>query len=129
MKILPRFILALTLTLPILTSGVQAATTLKISSTPINPQSQFQIVFDCAVIADDQIGDEIPNNILTTTPHLPGKIRWKSSNIADFIPTSPPTMGTTYTFNLNKGLTDRDGKEIPSTKLKTVTSEAFNGRY
>ena len=125
MKTSLRFVIALTFLLPLLAPNIHAATTLRISQSQISPDTRYEIIFDRAVIEDKQINQVVDNTIMTITPPIPGKIRWKASNIANFIPSAPPTMGTTYKFTLNKGLTDRDGKEVPSTLLKTAKSESF----
>ena len=121
----PRSLITLALILPALVSSLHAATTLKISNTKLTPESKYEIIFDRAVISDEQINQVVDNKIMKITPALAGKIHWKSSNVAQFIPSVAPTMGTVYTFNLNNGLSDRDGKAVPSTKLKTINSEAF----
>jgi len=120
-----RVLFALTLLLPGFTSGIQAATTLRVSTTTLVPESKYQIIFERAVIADDQVNQVVANTIMNITPALPGKIHWKASNIADFIPDGPPALGVTYTFSINKGLVDRDGKEVPAAKLKTAATESF----
>lgn len=120
-----RAIFALSLLLSSLVSGLQAATTLRISSSRLVPESKYQIIFDRAVVADDQVDQMVANTIMKITPELAGKIHWKASNIAEFIPDGPPKLGQTYTFSLHPGLTDRDGKEVPATKLKTMATEPF----
>ena len=128
MKTPLRAFLALAMLLPVFASGLHAATTLRISTSQLTPESKYQIIFDRAVIKDDQVNKLVENNIISISPKLPGKIHWKASNIATFIPSAPPAMGKTYTFTLNKGLVDRDGKEVPAIKLKTIASEPFRVR-
>ncbi|BDS05565.1 membrane protein [Oceaniferula spumae] len=120
-----RALFALTLLIPFFTTGIKADTTMRVSTTRLVPESKIQIIFDRAVIPDDQVNQVAENTILEITPPLEGKIHWKSANVADFVASSPPTMGVTYTFSLNKGLVDRDGKEVPAIKLKTIASEPF----
>jgi len=125
MKTPLRTFTTLALILTAFVSSLHAATTLRISNSRITPESKYQIIFDRAVIPDDQVNKVVKNTIMKISPNLPGKIHWKASNIATFIPSAPPAMGKMYTFTLNKGLVDRDGKEIPSIKLKTIASESF----
>ena len=102
---------------------LQAATTLKISTPQLKPESKIEIIFDRAVVSDDQVNTTAPNSIITIEPALNGTLHWRAANIATFIASEAPKMGKQYTFSLNKGLVDRDGKALPATKLKTIQAE------
>ncbi|MBT8036498.1 MAG: hypothetical protein KJO21_03035 [Verrucomicrobiae bacterium] len=109
----------------ILPSWIQAATTLQISTSKLTPESQIEIIFDRAVASDDAVNQGSANRILKIKPAIQGTIRWRSTNIARFIPSEAPQMGTTYSFSIAKGHTFQDGTPLPPIKLKTITSEPF----
>lgn len=111
--------------LAITTSSIQAATTLRVSTPQLSPESKIQIIFDRAVASDDQLKKTTPNKLLIIHPPLPGKILWTSANIAEFKPSAAPLMGTPYKFSIAKGQSFRDGTPLPAIKLNTVLSEPF----
>jgi len=108
-----------------LPSRSQAATTLRLSTTQLNPESKIKIIFDRAVMADNAVNKSVSNSILNIQPALKGRIHWRAANIAQFVPSEAPSMGTKYSFSLVKGLSHRDGTALPATLLKTVLSEPF----
>jgi uncharacterized protein YfaS (alpha-2-macroglobulin family) len=121
---LAKFTLALAL-ICIGSSQVKAATTLRISSSQLKPESKIEVIFDRAVVNDDQINKITPNITLKIEPALKGSLVWKSGNVATFIAKEAPKMGVTYTFSISVGQTFRDGIPLPAIKLKTVSSEPF----
>ena len=118
-------VLILILLSSVFSPQLQAVTTLKVSDRYLTPKSTFQVIFDQAIITDEEVGKTEPNNLITITPHIPGNIHWKAGNIAQFVPSAPLAISTTYTFQLKSGLTDINGKKLPSIKLKTIESKAF----
>jgi len=107
----------------------QAATTLRVLNSQLNPESKISLVFDRGVATDAQLKNSAPTKLLKITPALPGHFFWKSANIVEFIPSSPPLMGCNYTFSIAKGHTFRNGKPLPAIKLKTISSEPFRVTY
>lgn len=104
---------------------LEAATTLRVSSPQLAPESKIEIIFDRAVAQDSQINQKVANTILNTQPALPGEILWKSANVAQFIPSAAPHMGVNYQFSISKGHKFLDGSELPAIKLKSILSEPF----
>ncbi|MCP5535765.1 MAG: hypothetical protein H7A51_05960 [Akkermansiaceae bacterium] len=104
---------------------LHAATTLRISSPQLKPESKIEIIFDRAIVTDDAVNKILPNDILTVQPDLKGSIHWRAANIATFIPSEAPKMGSTYTFSIANGHSYRDGTPLPAATLKTVPSEPF----
>ena len=122
MKTSIRFITALALILP---ASLKAAATVRVSTTQLKPESKIEIIFDRAMVAENQLNQPLANNILKIKPNLSGKIAWRSTNIARFIPDAPPEMGETYTFSLAKGVKNREGEKLPTKTLATIAAEPF----
>lgn len=122
MKTAIRFLAALALALP---ACLQAAATLRISSPQLKPESTIEVIFDRAVVNENQLNQPVANTVLDIKPALPGKIAWRSTNIARFTPGAPPAMGATYTFSLAKGIKNREGAVLPAKALKTIKAEPF----
>jgi hypothetical protein len=122
MKMHIRTLVALALTLP---AWLQAATTLRVSTPQLKPESQIEIIFDRSVVTDKAVNQMAANNILKIKPVIKGKIHWRATNIARFVPSEAPKMGTTYEFSIAKGHTFHNGTELPAIKLKTIASEPF----
>ena len=109
----------------VLSPTLHAAATLRISTPQLRPESTIEVIFDRAVVNENQLNQPVANNILSIKPALPGKIAWRATNIARFTPSSPPKMGVSYTFSLAKGLKNREGAKIPAKALKTIQAEPF----
>ncbi|NWK57066.1 hypothetical protein HW115_15695 [Verrucomicrobiaceae bacterium N1E253] len=103
----------------------KAATSLRLSTTQLNPESEIEIIFDRAVVGEPQLQQSSNNALIGIKPKLPGNIVWKAANIARFVPSQAPLMGTEYTFSVLKGQQFLDGKKLPSGKIQTVKSEPF----
>lgn len=126
-RILPFFGKA-TLSALLLSSGlspVRAATTLKVSDELLAPDSKMEIVFDHAVVADDQLNRPLDNTLLLSQPKLPGKLVWTAANIAYFHPETAPKMDTLYRFSIAQGARFLSGDPIPAIPLQRIKSEAF----
>jgi uncharacterized protein YfaS (alpha-2-macroglobulin family) len=104
---------------------LQAATRLQVSTRQLTPESTITIVFERAVVKDEQIHQASSAKWLKISPNLPGTLFWKSANVAEFHPRSAPLMGTTYTFSIAKGHHFRDGSPLPSGTIGKTTSESF----
>lgn len=104
---------------------IQAETTLNISRSQLAPDSSIQIIFDRAVVDDKQVGQSIKNSLLKISPKIKGQLLWESPNIANFIPSQAPHMGTLYQFSIPKGLQFLDGTKIPPINFKPIMSEPF----
>ncbi len=122
MKTYIRTLVALAITLP---AWLQAATTLRVSTPQLCPESNIEIIFDRAVVSDQNVNQLTANRLLKIRPALKGSIHWRAANIARFIPSEAPVMGATYSFSISKGQTFRDGSALPATKLKTIAAEPF----
>lgn len=104
---------------------LSAKTTLKVSTALLTPESTIEIIFDRAIIAENEVHQTSDNRILVIKPKLPGKILWKSSNVAEFIPTQAPQMGTAYSFSIAKSLRFADHQKLAASDLGIVRSEPF----
>jgi len=102
-----------------------AAPRLVISTPALTPESTIDLVFDSPAVATTELGKTEPNTWLNIKPALPGKLIWKTQNIANFIPDVSPAIGTTYTFSLAKGHKLLDGTALPAGKITTIASEPF----
>ena len=122
MKTAIRFLAILIFTLP---GWLHATATLRVSTTQLKPESVIEVIFDRAVVTENQLNQPQANTILTIKPALPGKIAWRATNIARFIPDAAPKMGTLYTFSLAQGIKNREDKALPAKVLKTIASEPF----
>ena len=71
------------------------------------------------------LGKTVDNTWLEITPALPGKLRWKAQNIAEFLPEQSPAIGTTYTFSIPKNRKHLDASAVPAGKFATLKSEDF----
>ena len=102
-----------------------AAPRLVVSTPSLTPESRIDLVLDLPVADTADIGKTIDNSWLEIAPALPGKLRWKAQNIAEFLPEQPPVMGSTYTFSIPKHRKHLDGSEVPAGKFATLNSEEF----
>jgi alpha-2-macroglobulin len=107
------------------TVAALAAPRLVVSTPSLAPESKIDLVLDLPVIETTEIGGTTDNRWLDVSPDLPGKLRWKAQNIAEFLPDQPPAMGITYTFSIPKGRKHLDGSAVPQGKFATVSSEEF----
>ena len=106
-------------------SITQAATALRLSTSELKPETNIEIIFDRAVVADNTVGQITNNELLKIKPSIKGKLHWRATNIATFTPDEAPKLGTTYKFSITKGHQYRDGTALPANVLKTVNSEPF----
>jgi uncharacterized protein YfaS (alpha-2-macroglobulin family) len=107
------------------TVAALAAPRIVVSTPSLAPESKIDLVLDLPVIETTEIGATTDNRWLDIAPALPGKLRWKAQNIAEFLPDHPPAMGTTYTFSIPKNRKHLDGSAVPQGKFATVSSEEF----
>lgn len=105
--------------------AVSAAPRLVVSTPSLTPESQIDLVLDSPVTEVANLGKAFDNTWLEIQPPLPGKIRWKAQNIAQFIPDQAPVIGATYTFAIPKNRSHLDQSAVPAGKFATVASEAF----
>ncbi|RYD39011.1 MAG: hypothetical protein EOP85_16670, partial [Verrucomicrobiaceae bacterium] len=115
---------AFTATLAI-SMAASAAPRLVVSTPTLAPESQIDLVLDSPVTAIPDLGKTVDNTWIEIQPALPGKLLWKAQNIARFIPSQPPAIGTTYTFSIPKNLQHLDKTPVPAGKFATLESEAF----
>ncbi len=115
-------LLTATLSLPLLAT---AAPRLVVSTPSLVPESQIDLVLDSPVTATSELGKTVANTWLEIQPALPGKLLWKSGNIAQFIPSQAPAIGTTYAFSIPANLTALDQSVVPAGKFATLVSEPF----
>ena len=102
-----------------------AAPRLVVSTPSLAPESKIDLVLDLPAVAPSELGKTVDNTWLKIQPALPGKLVWKTQNIANFLPENPPAIGTRYTFSLSKGHTHTDGSAIPAGKITSLDSEPF----
>ncbi|GAA5495086.1 alpha-2-macroglobulin [Rubritalea halochordaticola] len=120
--------LAFTLSL-LAAATLQAKPTLHISTSDIRPESTYKLVFDRAVVPESVVNTTTTNSILSIKPEIKGELRWSSQNMAQFIPSEAPKMGTEYTFSINSKLQHLDKSPIPDGKIRSLASEAFKPSY
>ena len=119
MKILP---FAVTILLA-LSSLAGANPRLVVSTPALAPESKIDLVLDLPVIATAELGKTVENSWLEIQPELPGKLRWKAQNIAEFLPAQAPAIGTSYTFAIPNNLKHLDHSPVPAGKFATLASE------
>ncbi len=105
--------------------AASAAPRLVVSTPTLVPESQIDLVLDAPVTVISDLGKTVDNTWIDIQPALPGKLLWKSQNIARFIPATAPVIGTNYTFSIPKNLQYLDQSPVPAGKFANVESEAF----
>ena len=110
-------------------SLAHAAPRLLVSTPSLAPESTIDLVLDLPAIETSEIGKPVENTWLEITPALPGKLRWKAQNIAEFLPDQSPAIGTTYTFSIPKDRKHLDNTEVPPGKITSLPSEEFRILY
>ncbi len=108
-----------------ITVASSAAPRLVVSTPSLVPESKVDLVLDLPVIETSEIGKTVENSWLEISPALPGKLRWKAQNIAEFLPEKAPAMGMEYSFSIPRNRKHLDGSTIPAGKFTTVRSEDF----
>ncbi len=106
-------------------SAAPAAPRLVVSTPLLVPESKIDLVLDLPVIETREIGKTTENTWLAVQPPLPGKLRWKAQNIAEFLPNQPPSLGATYTFSIPENRRHLDASAVPSGKITTLAAETF----
>jgi len=96
---------------------VEQGVRLVLSSEQLEPTTTFELRFDEALVAFDQIGSEATDPPLVITPVIPGKFTWLSQRSGVFKPAEPPALGTNYQVTLRPGLQDAKGA-LPAATLK-----------
>ena len=96
-----------------------------VSTPSLVPESKIDLVLDLPVTQSTELGKTTENTWLEIKPPLPGKLRWKAQNIAEFLPDQAPAMGTTYTFSIPKNRKHLDATPVPAGKFATLASEEF----
>ena len=108
-----------------LSLAASAAPRLVISTPALAPESKIDLVLDLPAIATAELGKTVANNWLEIKPALPGKLRWKAQNIAEFLPDQTPAIGTSYAFAIPPNRKHLDGSPVPAGKFATLASEDF----
>jgi len=121
MKFLPLAVIALLA----LSSLAGANPRLVVSTPALAPESKIDLVLDLPVIATTELGKTVDNRWLEIKPELPGKLRWKAQNIAEFLPAQAPAIGTSYTFAIPNNQKHLDGSPVAAGKFATLASEDF----
>ena len=117
--------LALVASLAIIPMAVTAAPRLVVSTPTLVPESKIDLVLDQAAAETTELGKTVENTWLDIKPALPGKLRWKAQNIAEFLPDHPPALGATYTFSIPKDRKHLDASAVPDGKFATLAAEEF----
>lgn len=120
---------ALTLATLLLATPALADPALHVDTRSLVPGTSFKLTFDKAVVKDDQIGKESKNTLLHIDPPLAGTLTWEQVNVAVFKRTGVPTLETKYTFSVAKGQKYRDGSEISTKELETLSTAPFMYEY
>lgn len=102
-----------------------AAPRLVVSTPQIVPETKIDLVLDLPVIETTEIGKTVDNTWLDIQPALPGKLRWRAQNIAEFIPDQSPSIGKSYTFSIPKNRKHLDSTPVPAGKITTIQAENF----
>ncbi len=105
--------------------AVSAAPRLVVSTPSLTPESKIDLVLDLPATETTEIGKTAENTWLEIQPALPGKLRWKAQNIAEFLPDECPSIGTTYTFSIPKDRKHLDGSAVAAGKFATLASDEF----
>jgi uncharacterized protein YfaS (alpha-2-macroglobulin family) len=102
-----------------------ASPRLVVSTPALAPESKIDLVLDLPATATSQLGKTGTNTWLEIKPPLPGKLRWKAQNIAEFLPDQAPAIGTTYAFAILPNRKHLDASPVPAGKFATLASEDF----
>jgi uncharacterized protein YfaS (alpha-2-macroglobulin family) len=105
--------------------AASAAPRLVVSTPSLVPESKVDLVLDLPVTASGELGKTVENTWLEIKPALPGKLRWKAQNIAEFLPDHSPALGTSYTFSIPKNRQHLDGTPVPAGRFATLATEDF----
>lgn len=105
--------------------AASAAPRLVVSTPSLAPESKIDLVLDLPVMEATGVGKTTENTWLEIKPELPGKLRWKAQNIAEFLPEHAPAMGTTYVFSIARNQKHLDATPVPAGKFATLASEEF----
>jgi len=116
---------AFTATLAISAMAASAAPRLVVSTPSLTPESQIDLVLDSPAIATNDLGKTVDNTWLDIQPALPGKLKWKAQNIAQFLPDQPPALGTTYEFSIPGNRQLLDTSVVTAGKFATLSTENF----
>lgn len=119
------------LLLPIILSAplIWAQPTLMLSTNTLVPETRYELIFEQSVVSKDQLNQARPNSVLKISPKLQGEIIWTQRNIAKFIPSEAPEIGTNYTFGTVTNLKYLDGSKVPQLKRKTHSTSNFETTY
>jgi uncharacterized protein YfaS (alpha-2-macroglobulin family) len=105
--------------------AASAAPRLVVSTPTLIPESKIDLVLDLPATETSELGKTVENTWLEISPDLPGKLRWKAQNIAEFIPDQSPAIGTTYTFSIPKNRKHLDETPVTAGKFATIAAEEF----
>ena len=108
---------------------VWAQPILNLSSTELLPETRYELIFEQSVVSKDQLNQPQANAYLKISPQLKGEIVWTQRNIAQFLPSEAPKLGTNYTFSTTRGINYENGNVIPTVKLKTTSTPDFKTTY
>ncbi|MCX6875521.1 MAG: MG2 domain-containing protein [Verrucomicrobia bacterium] len=104
---------------------VEQGLRLVLSSEQLEPTTTFELRFDEALVAFDQIGFVATEPPLVITPAIPGTFTWLSQRSGVFKPTAPPALGTNYQVTLRPGLQDAKGALLAATLKRSFQTPPF----
>jgi len=107
------------------TTSLLAAPRLFVSTPTLAPESGIELILDRAVVPDESVGKTVANDWLLVEPELPGKLEWKSPNVAKFLPDKVPALGTSYKFTVRGGHKHLDKSLVPEGLIATVATTPF----
>lgn len=105
--------------------AASAAPRLVVSTPTLVPESKIDLVLDLPAVETNGLGKTVENTWLEIQPALPGKLRWKAQNIAEFLPDQAPAIGARYAFAIAKGRTHLDATPVPPGPFATLGAEEF----
>ncbi len=108
-----------------ITMAASAAPRLVVSTPSLVPESKIDLVLDLPVTPTTELGKTVENSWLEIKPALPGKLRWKAQNIAEFLPDQCPVIGATYAFSIPKNRKHLDNSAVPAGQFATLAAEEF----
>lgn len=95
----------------------------------ITPDAEIEVILDKPACPAERIGKEAASKWLKITPAWPGKTIWKEANVLRFVPSAPPSIGTSYTFSLVGKHIHLDQSKVPKTQLGKFSTPDFQVEY
>lgn len=98
---------------------------LVINPKEFGPLSTIELTFATSMIPKERVGSTEPESPIVIVPPLQGKFEWTSTRGGIYRLSQAPSFDAGYRFDLRAGLKDTEGRDVPASKLKDVTTEKF----